>query len=202
MKLALIGYGKMGRAIEKAALARGHSISAIISPSSQWNKISDKSLAEADLCIDFSHPDCILDNIQQTALLGKNLIVGTTGWYSELDQVKQIVDKQEIGLLYAPNFSIGVQLFLKIVSAAASMLNRLEGSGSEQYDIAITEAHHNQKVDSPSGTAKALANLIAEEMHRDAQGLPISSIRCGAIPGTHTVLIDSPHRYNHLDSHS
>jgi 4-hydroxy-tetrahydrodipicolinate reductase len=185
MKMALLGYGKMGRIIESLALQRGHSIVSII----KREKISEDKLAEADVCSDFSHPDAVLNHIQIIANAKKNLVMGTTGWSDHLDQVTKIIDKSGIGFIYSPNFSIGVALFLRIVKAAAQMVDTFHA-----YDVGLLEAHHNKKVDSPSGTAKILANTLSSAMlSRSADKQPeIACIRCGAIPGTHTILFDSP----------
>lgn len=187
----------MGKMIEKSALARNHSIAAKFS---SQNLISINTVKESDVCIDFSHPDAILNNIHTLAKAGKNIVVGTTGWYDKLDEVKQIVKKNRIGLLYSPNFSIGVNLFLEIVSAAAKLLDLFP-----DYDVGMIEAHHNQKVDSPSGTALAISQELLKQIKRkkriveELQGKPIpsdaihlSTLRCGAIPGTHSVIFDSP----------
>lgn len=200
MNIALIGYGKMGRMVEEAAIARGHTIVVKISSTGSVKELGAKSLSQADVCIDFSHPNCILDNIQKVISLGKNLVVGTTGWYEHIDAVKKSVSKSNIGFLYSPNFSIGVHLFLGIVEEAAKLIDSFD-----EYDVGVFEAHHNQKADSPSGTAKALTDVLLKRMkrkkeiaHDAVQGkispdvLHVSSVRCGSIPGTHTVFFDSP----------
>lgn len=183
MKIALIGYGKMGKIIEQIALKRGHEVIACISSSTPLAK---ESVREADVCIEFTHPESALDNIKKLASFGKNLVIGTTGWYEQIDLVKALVKQHSIGALYAPNFSIGVQLLLKIIGNAAEMLSYFP-----EYDLCGIEYHHRQKVDCPSGTAKAIADLVEEKI--DAiEELPFSSIRCGTIPGIHTLLCDSP----------
>ena len=185
MKIALIGYGKMGRLIEQIALSRGHMITAKISPSLK-TKITAQALAAAEVCIDFSHPECVLNNIEQLCHLKKSVVVGTTGWYDNLDQVKNLVQEYSIGLLYAPNFSIGIHLFLQMIIQSAQLI-----ASFPEYDIGITEAHHRHKVDSPSGTAKLIASHL-QQNHSKKEECPISSFRCGSIPGTHTVYFDSP----------
>lgn len=183
MKLALLGYGKMGKMVEQAALARGHQIVLI------HNKTNAKpiDLSEADLCIDFSHPDCVLTHIKLAADYKKNIIVGTTGWDQSFPVVDQLVKKAGIGLLYAPNFSIGVHLFLKVVAEAAKLISQFN-----DYDVALLESHHRKKVDSPSGTAKALVNVLLKEMKNKKQDqLQVASLRCGSIPGNHSIIFDS-----------
>lgn len=200
MKIALIGYGKMGRQIEEVALQKGHEIVARIVRQSPEKKLIAETLHEAEVCIDFSHPDCILDNIKQVARCRKNLVVGTTGWYDHLDSIKGIVSDSKIGFLYSPNFSLGVHLFLNIVAEAATLIDKFE-----DYDVGVIEAHHNKKADSPSGTAKTIADILLSRIKRkkclscntaegqmDPHALQIASVRCGNIPGTHTVQFDGP----------
>lgn len=184
MKIALIGYGKMGQMIEQIAQQQGHTIVAKLSPRKE--PITREAISTADVCIDFSHPSCIVQNIRIISSVGKNIVVGTTGWDESMEEVKRLVAQQGIGLIYSPNFSIGVALFFEIVSQAAALIN-----SQTNYEAGITEEHHQQKVDSPSGTALALARLVQENWRK--KNLPISSLRCGFIPGTHSVYFDSPH---------
>jgi 4-hydroxy-tetrahydrodipicolinate reductase len=196
MHIALIGYGKMGQMIEKAALARKHSISAKLD---SQKKISKDILNGSDICIDFSHPSCAVENIKKMAELGKNIVVGTTGWYDQIKEIKEIVEANQVGLIYSPNFSIGVNLFFEIVSAAAKLIDSFS-----EYDVGMIEAHHSQKVDSPSGTALLIAEQLINNIKRkkrviedlDGKAVPADSIhlsclRCGSIPGTHSVVFDS-----------
>lgn len=196
MHIALIGYGKMGKMVEKAALARQHSVSAKLD---SQKKITEETLNGTDMCIDFSHPSCAVDNIKQMAELGKNIVVGTTGWYDQIKEVNEIVASNQIGLIYSPNFSIGVNLFFEIVAAAAKLMDPFL-----EYDVGMIEEHHNQKVDSPSGTALLIAEQLLNHIKRKkrviedlggktvpADAIHISCLRCGSIPGTHTVVFDS-----------
>src|SRR4051794_15029328 len=129
MKIALIGYGKMGHMVEDAVQKKGHIVIARIGSKGAINLAS---IGNADVCIDFSHPNCAIDNIKQMSALGKNVVVGTTGWYDEIDKVKAIVKESRIGCLYSPNFSLGVHLFLQIVSQAAILINHFD-----DYDVGI-----------------------------------------------------------------
>lgn len=181
MKIALIGYGKMGRLVESIAIERGHAIVARCA-SKSWDM---EALRQADLCIEFSHPDYVIEHIQLLASLKKDLIIGTTGWYDKLDQVEAIVAKEKIGALYAPNFSVGIYLLLEILNYASALINT-----HEEYDVAGIESHHQKKVDAPSGTAQAIARVIENNIQR-VESLPFYSVRCGSIPGTHTILFDS-----------
>lgn len=185
LKIALFGTGKMGTLVAEVATEKGYSIT---------------PLAEADLAIDFSHPDAVLKNVNAAAIAGKNIVIGTTGWEKDLCQVKTIVTEQNIGALYSPNFSIGVHLYLKALKAAADLIAKQGG-----YDVGGFEVHHTQKADSPSGTAKAIAATLLQcfpnkkELLFDTSHTAISpeqlhfpSLRLGHNPGTHTVVFDSP----------
>lgn len=200
MKIALIGYGKMGRLIEDIARQKEHAIIAKIHPSGTFSSIDEKLIHQADVCIDFSIPQAAFQNICTLAQMKKNIIMGTSGWYEHLDEVKQIVHENQIGFLFSPNFSIGVHLFNSIVKAAAQLINEFE-----DYDVAGQEIHHNQKIDSPSGTAKSIVYTLLEKIKRktlpvyDIVDRPIAShelhfpsIRCGSNPGMHRVIFDSP----------
>lgn len=202
-KIALIGYGKMGKAIDRIAPKAGVEVVAKVSPNSaeaSHRKLTAEAVADADVCIEFSHPDAVMDNVRRIVDLGKPVVIGTTGWHHQLETVQQLVTEAGTGGLYAENFSIGVQLFLQVVREAAHLFNSWP-----QYDIACSEEHHRAKVDSPSGTALAMAHTLIESLDRkdtvrpkDALGAPldseidIASTRCGSIPGTHTALFDSP----------
>lgn len=181
MKIAIIGYGKMGRMIEKCALDRGHEIVACMN-SKEWDM---QALQQAEACIEFSQPDAVVENIQRLVKLKKQIVIGTTGWYDQLEAVRSLVEKAQIGVVYSPNFSIGIHLLLSILAHTSSLMN-----GFEEYDAASIEIHHTQKKDSPSGTALEIAKTVEENLKR-LEVLPISSVRCGSTPGTHTVLFDS-----------
>jgi len=197
MKIALIGYGKMGQLVEKIAIQRGHTI---VSRISQKSPLSKEAIKDSQICIDFSHPEAVLKNVQHVADAGKNLILGTTGWHEHMDSIKTIVSKHQIGFLFSANFSIGVNLFLAIVNEAARLMNEFP-----DYDVGMVELHHNKKADSPSGTALAIAQKLLANIQRKKHirkdtpearippdALHISSLRCGSIPGTHSVIFDSP----------
>jgi 4-hydroxy-tetrahydrodipicolinate reductase len=182
MKIALIGYGQMGQMIEKIALRRGHHIVARIT-ADRWDM---KALQQADLCMEFTHPQGVLANVRKVAEERKDIVIGTTGWQDSIKEVQSIVEKSSIGGLYSANFSIGVHLLLKILTNTSKLMSEFE-----DYDVAAVEYHHNRKKDRPSGTALEIAKTIEEHLKRIDQ-LPFSSVRCGSIPGTHTVLFDSP----------
>jgi len=200
LKIALIGYGKMGKAVEAAAKSRKHTIACIIDPNEKKTQISIDDLSTVDLCIDFSTPEVVVDNIRKIAQCRKNIIVGTTGWNEHLDEIERIVKEYNIGLLYAANFSIGVNLFYQIAAQAAQLIDHFD-----EYDTAIHEIHHKEKLDAPSGTGLTLGHLLIEHMQRkthlingaqntstDSSALQLSSQRCGYNPGCHSVTFDSP----------
>lgn len=200
MKIALIGYGKMGKMVEQTAISKGYSIMAKIAPHQQYQAITQESVDQADICIDFSHPSCVVENIRQAAALGKNILVGTTGWYHHLDAVKSIIKDADVGFLYSPNFSLGVALFLEIISQAASLISPFDA-----YDVGGYEIHHNQKEDSPSGTAKAIIQRLLSRIPQKKEAvyaidntaispeqIHFTCMRTGSVPGTHSVFFDSP----------
>jgi len=202
LKIGIIGYGNMGKIIEKIALERGHEISTIIdpkNPKATHTEISKESLKDTDVAIDFTSPQSALKNIEKTSSLRKNLVVGTTGWYDQLEKARQIVAKNKTGLIYASNFSIGMNIFSRIVENSAKIIDNFD-----QYDVGGIELHHNKKADSPGGTAKALAEIIKKNIKRknkivyemvDGQIKPeelhFASARIGFIPGTHKIIMDS-----------
>lgn len=184
LKIALIGYGKMGKAVEISALKRHHEI---VEP------------RLADCLIDFTAPHAVLENMRKYAPLKKNIVMGTTGWYDKLPEIESIVKEENIGFLYSPNFSIGVNMFLKVVQEAAKLIQ-----DRPQYDIGAVEIHHTEKKDAPSGTAKAIADRLLKTITRkkrvvyDKADRPLSndelhfsSLRVGFEPGTHSVFFDS-----------
>jgi 4-hydroxy-tetrahydrodipicolinate reductase len=201
VKLALIGYGKMGKAIETVALLRGHSLVKIdsFSPGADFKEITPESLAGVDVCIDFTTPTAILENAKKVSALGKNLVIGTTGWYDKMDEIKSAVNG--IGCIWSGNFSIGMNVFFHAVKETAKVMNNLP-----EYDAAVYEIHHNQKKDSPGGSAQIIGKIIVDNMTRkkkvvadrfaerkpEPDELHVASVRCGSIPGTHTVLFDCP----------
>lgn len=183
LKIALIGYGKMGKIIESKAAEQGCEVVSIIKSKSDlamW-----ESIESADICIDFSHPHAVLENVKHAVSLKKNIIVGTTGWEHSKRAVMDIVNKSKIGFLSSPNFSLGIALFIQLIENAYALINPFNC-----YDVAGIEIHHNQKIDAPSGTAKAIEDTINST--RTNGNMHFSSVRVGNIPGTHTVIFDSP----------
>ncbi len=202
MNIALIGYGKMGHEMEQAALNRGHRIVARCDPAPEAgvsDKISAESLVEAEVCVEFTRPEAALENIRKIAGLKKTLVVGTTGWYQHLAEVRSLVEENRVGLVYAPNFSLGVNLFYQIAGRAAELLNHFE-----EYDVYGSEVHHRHKIDSPSGTARQLSQIVLQKFARKKKMVTESlnraitpdefqliSVRSGEFPGIHSLTFDS-----------
>ena len=202
MKIALLGYGKMGQIIDQLATDRGHEIVLKIDENSV-DDLTIENLKKADVAIDFSTPETVLNHIQQCFDAGIPIVVGTTGWYGKLQEVKNSCDAGNKTLLYASNFSIGVNVFFHINKVLAKVMNRYS-----QYDVQLEEIHHLAKLDSPSGTAMTLAEDIIDELDRKNEWvnelvgydkeliltqdqLLIESHRIEAVPGTHTVIYSS-----------
>lgn len=197
MRIALIGYGKMGKAIEEMALQKGHTISLRVGREG----FSSEDLIQTDVAIEFSTPDAAVANIEKCALAKVPVVVGTTAWYPQFDSVCEIIRKNDSAMLTATNFSIGVNLFWKIVSDASALLNK-----HPEYNIEIREIHHLQKLDAPSGTAITTAERILQRIDRKNQWvhheheqkgsdeplhLNIESVRTEGVPGTHEVIFKS-----------
>ena len=178
IKIALIGYGKMGKEIY--ALCCDSEVFEVVSIS--FKNISDsldiEGIKKADVAIDFTSKDVVLKNVKAIAKLGKNLVIGTTGWYEHLPEVKKIVEKYKIGLIYSSNFSVGANIFFKIIDFSAKLFAKFS-----EYDVYGLEIHHKAKLDSPSGTALKIAGKV--------NGLHFTSIRAGRNPGFHEVVFDS-----------
>ena len=188
MNIAIVGYGKMGHEIEKIAIARGINVVSVIDPNEKnagFREINEESMKNVDLCIDFTAPNAVIDNIRKISKFGKNIVIGTTGWNDRLDEAKTVVEQSKIGLIYASNISIGVNVFFKIIENAAKIMNNLK-----DYDVFGYELHHSKKLDSPSGTAKTIEQILVKNIQRKKQ-VPFASVRSGSIPGTHVVGFDS-----------
>ncbi|MBI3895072.1 MAG: 4-hydroxy-tetrahydrodipicolinate reductase [Acidobacteria bacterium] len=186
MNLALIGYGKMGRLIEQAALARGHRVAFTtdVEGNEKGQALTAENLKNVDVTIDFTAPEVVVQNIDRVTALGVNMVVGTTGWMSQLPKVRALVQERAVGFVYSSNFSIGVNLFFRLIEAAAAQFRNYP-----EYDPWIYEIHHRAKVDAPSGTALRLKQIL-EKAYGGREFLPASN-RAGAHPGTHTVGFDS-----------
>ncbi|MDR1095913.1 MAG: 4-hydroxy-tetrahydrodipicolinate reductase [Spirochaetaceae bacterium] len=211
MNIAIVGYGKMGRLIEKTALARGHAVAAVVDPfaAADVNRTAAggqavvKTVADAhgpvDVAIEFSSPASAVDNIKALLAAGFPVVTGTTGWYDRLPEVEAAVKAADGALLWSSNYAIGVRLFLKIAAYAAKITDMYT-----EYDIAGYESHHNKKADSPSGTAKTLVEKVLAAQSRKTRAvydkldrppagdeLHFASLRTGSDPGTHALFFDS-----------
>ncbi len=192
-KIAIVGYGRMGKEIEKLAKENGFTITDIFDI---HNPIT-KAKYDFDVAIDFTTADAFLENLNIYVDIEKNVVVGTTGWFDKLDYVKSIIEQSNIGLVYSSNFSIGIQIFFKVIQEISAIINNYPN-----YDIIISEIHHKNKRDFPSGTALKISEIILQTIERknkwittpsglSDECLQISSIRVGNEVGTHTVLFDS-----------
>jgi 4-hydroxy-tetrahydrodipicolinate reductase len=184
-RLAIVGFGKMGRTIEQLASERGFEVVSRIDPrGGEAAKLTRETLNRADVAVEFSTPASAPGNIIAAIDAGCPVVVGTTGWYEKRSEVEQLAIEKKGAMLVAPNFSIGVAAFGEIVRAAARALKTAPG-----FDAHIVETHHTAKKDAPSGTAVSLQQVASAEMGRD---IPITSIRTGSVPGTHDVVFDAP----------
>lgn len=203
MKIALIGYGKMGKMIESIALDRGHEVVLTIDQANA-DDLNEENLSKVDVAIEFSTPDSVLDNIYTCIKTKTPLVIGTTGWYGHLQKVKDACVENGASVMYGSNFSVGVNIFFQINQQVAKMMNKF----SDQYDVGMEEIHHIHKLDSPSGTAITIAEDILNEFEKKKQWvdvkaneegvtlhspehLIIESYREGEVPGTHAVIYDS-----------
>jgi len=195
MKIALIGYGKMGREVEIVALARNHQVVLRIDKENQ-SDLTSQNLKEVDVAIEFSTPMTAFQNVRASLEAKVPVVVGTTGWLDKLDEAKSIAESNGTALFYASNYSVGVNLFFRMNKVLCDYLNVVKG-----YSPSITEIHHTQKLDAPSGTAITLAQIITDSIdeikgwtllpEKDLNKVPIEAIREGNVPGTHILKFDS-----------
>jgi 4-hydroxy-tetrahydrodipicolinate reductase len=185
MKLAVIGYGAMGRLVANLGVEQGHEVCVKINSADAARTAQElaDSLRGYDVAIDFSVAAAVTRNVRACVLAGLPLVEGTTGWQSQLDEVQRVVSQNDGAMVYGANFSIGVQAFYRIAAAAADIFKSLKA-----YDAFIEEAHHRRKRDAPSGTALQLGEIVGSRLSRET---PITSTRAGYIPGTHRIGFDS-----------
>ncbi len=186
MKLALFGHGGMGRLVEARARDAGHQIATIFTDRDPGRAPDDLAygLKGADVAVDFSVGGAVLEHVRACVRAGVPLVEGTTGWQAQLAEARSVVEQGGGALLYGPNFSVGVNLFYRIVAAAAAQYAR-----DASYEPFLEEAHHSRKKDAPSGTALKLRDLVAKA-YGGQREVPVASIRAGHIPGTHLVGFD------------
>ncbi|TND08973.1 MAG: 4-hydroxy-tetrahydrodipicolinate reductase [Bacteroidetes bacterium] len=195
MKIALLGYGKMGKTIEGIALSRGNEIVLKVDEHNAGT-YSDAELMQADVAIEFSTPESAYGNIMRCFRCHVPVVAGTTGWLAKMDEVKKECLENNQAFFYASNFSIGVNIFFRLNENLAKMMN-----GYGEYDVRMEEIHHIHKLDSPSGTAITLANGIIANLERKSKWIdgtqakpgeiPIGSKREGEVPGTHIITYQS-----------
>lgn len=183
--LALVGMGKMGRALAALAPERGFQVVAELDPARPgYAGITRETLCGAQVAIEFTTPDAAPANARACAASGCPVVVGTTGWYDQLAEISREIEHVGGAMLTAPNFSVGVAVFDRVVAEAARLFGRLEG-----FDAHLVETHHAAKKDAPSGTAGALARSASAALGRS---IPVTSVRTGHVPGTHEVVFDAP----------
>ena len=182
MKLALLGHGQMARIVESQGREAGHEIGAVITSRNVADAV--RLLPGHTVAIDFSVPAAVIEHVTAAVAAGVPLVEGTTGWQRDQQEVRRIVERDGGALIYGANFSIGVNLFYRLVAHAAQLFRGVAG-----YDPFIEEAHHARKRDAPSGTALALQATLARGL--GGRSVPVASTRAGDIPGTHRVGLDS-----------
>ncbi len=194
VRLALVGYGKMNREIHSLAKNFDSDVRTVFHSRSP---VTVEGLREVDVCIDFSHPEAVIPNARIITSAGKKLVIGTTGWYDDLPVLEKIIENESAGVIYSPNFSLGVYLFYEVASFMADLMNH-----QEEYDVAVEEKHHALKRDLPSGTALHLAHLILKNISRkkktalpphpcDPEILSITAARSGYYFGEHSLVFDA-----------
>jgi 4-hydroxy-tetrahydrodipicolinate reductase len=202
MRVAIVGYGSMGREVEKVLLQRGHAVSGRVDPVQQGADapgITEELARRSDIAIEFAHADAALPNAAAYARWGLSAVSGTTGWYGKLEELKKVLEGAKLAYLYGSNFSVGAHLFFALVAAASELAN-----SCPEYDMLGWEIHHKRKKDSPSGTALSIAKIITTQSERKKKlvterldrapaqdELHFASVRGGEVPGVHTVLLDS-----------
>jgi 4-hydroxy-tetrahydrodipicolinate reductase len=184
MKIVQLGYGKTGSLVVDVARERGHEVLVLDeAENANAQALYAGAANDADVVIDFTTPHAVVANIEACARAGKNMVVGTTGWYGEMPRMRELIERAGTGFVWGANFSIGVNIFLEVARAAATALKH-------GYTGQIMERHHVHKKDAPSGTAVALQRVVEQS---GGKKLEISSIREGETVGMHVVLLDSPH---------
>ncbi len=200
MRVAIVGYGRMGHEVEAALAARGHESGPIIDPLIEGSPpMSADTLTGCDAAIEFSLPAAVTTNASIYVEAGVPAVIGTTGWLDQLDEVKATFNSASIGAIYGSNFSVGAHLLFRIAAGAVALAGELD-----EYDLLIHETHHAGKKDSPSGTALSLARAVLSESVRKTEivtsrldrapephELHVSSTRGGSVPGTHVLMMDS-----------
>ncbi|MEX2111318.1 MAG: dihydrodipicolinate reductase C-terminal domain-containing protein [Gemmatimonadaceae bacterium] len=183
-RIAIIGDGKMGNAIARLAEEQGWKVTAVLGAkeSDGGRGITAATLAEPDVAVEFTEPAAAVANISASLRAKVPVVAGTTGWYQALPEVTRVAEETGTGLLWSPNFSLGVNVFLELARYAGTLVRAIEG-----FDAHVIEVHHTRKKDAPSGTASAIAREAGEGLGRV---IPITSVRTGEVPGTHELIFD------------
>jgi 4-hydroxy-tetrahydrodipicolinate reductase len=184
-RLAIIGDGKMGTAVRDLAVARGWTVTCVIGEreSAGGAGITVAALGAPDVAVEFTQPDAAVANILATLRAGVPVVAGTTGWYDQLGDVTRVANETGTPLLWSPNFSLGVNVMLELARQAGALMRDLT-----DFDAHIVETHHTRKKDAPSGTAIAIAKAASDGLDRP---IPTTSVRVGAVPGTHELIFDA-----------
>ncbi len=198
MNIALIGYGKMGKEIDRIAGDYGVTVGLRIDIDAP--PLSEHDFSGIDAAIHFAVPSTVIQHVDELGVLGVNTVIGTTGWYGEMERIRTIAKDRNIGVVYASNFSLGVNAFFHLIRKAGGLFNAFP-----EYDAFVHETHHREKIDAPSGTALTLGNILLKELKRKSElltktpegeirtdQLQVSSSRGGSVVGTHSVVFDSP----------
>jgi 4-hydroxy-tetrahydrodipicolinate reductase len=188
MNLLILGRGKTGSLVAEVAHERKHNVQiAGAKENAACAALTGENLASIDVVLDFTTPHAIISNIEACVKAGRNMVVGTTGWYGDLDRIRQLVERHKTGFIYAENFSLGVNLFFEAARAAAAALRH-------GYSGQIFERHHAGKKDAPSGTALAMQRIVREANAADQKDdLEITSFREGEVVGLHELVLESAH---------
>ena len=178
VRIVIVGYGRMGREVERVARRAGFDVVSIVRSKDDWEGRLD--IVNGEVAVEFTHPDSAVENISRLAEAGLDIVCGTTGWYDRMEEVERVVAEHEVGLVYAPNFSTGALLVFDLLRHLGSRLARLKA------EAGLFEAHHSAKKDAPSGTAKRMAEIL-KEAGLDA---PVSWLRVGGVVGWHFLFAD------------
>ena len=186
MRITLLGHGKTGRIVEKVAGVKGDEIVHIVTSRNAPGQagFQEDWIEKTDVLIDFSVASVVVENVRNAVRAKRPIVVGTTGWNSRLDEVRDLVERESGACVFSSNFSVGVQALFYLTRQAGKLLSRLQ-----EFHPFVVESHHFHKVDAPSGTAMSLQRLLQESYSSD---IPVSSVRAGFFPGTHVVGFDSP----------
>jgi 4-hydroxy-tetrahydrodipicolinate reductase len=186
VNIAIVGYGKMGRMIEALAAPRGVEVALKLDEfnNANFEGITPENFKGIDVAIEFSTPATVVGNVERISKLGVNTVIGTTGWHNQIDRVRATVESSGTGAVWSPNFSIGVNVFFRVVNEAAKLLAR-----EPEYEAWAWEIHHSAKKDAPSGTLLKLVDEMKQAGYD--RSIDVGSNRAGAIPGTHEIGFDS-----------